>query len=97
MSARAIAASWLVTRLAMSLSAEGLARRRTRLWAALRPALRRTPALAPFADGPLAEVPITDVPALRADYGRWNSLGCSHAQIHAAALDAALDARPHGG
>jgi hypothetical protein len=84
----AIAASWLATRLAMSRSAAGLARRRARLWSALRPALRGTPALAPFADGSLAEVPVTDVPDLRADYGRWNSLGCSHAQVHAAALDA---------
>jgi putative adenylate-forming enzyme len=88
MSASAIAASWLSTRLAMTRSAAGLARRRARLWAKLRPTLRRTPALAPFAEGPLAEVPITDVSDLRADYGRWNSLGCSHAQVHAAALDA---------
>lgn len=88
MSASAIAASWLGTRLAMTRSAEGLARRRARLWSKLRPALRRTPALAPFAEGPSAAVPITDVPDLRADYGRWNSLGCSHAQVHAAALDA---------
>lgn len=88
MSASTIAASWLATRLAMTRSAAGLARRRTRLWTALRPALRRTPALTPFAEGPLAAVPITEVAELRADYGRWNSLGCSHAQIHAAARDA---------
>jgi putative adenylate-forming enzyme len=88
MSASAIAASWLATRLAMTRSAAGLARRRAGLWSKLRPTLRRTPALAPFAEGSLAEVPITDVPDLRADYGRWNSLGCSHAQVHAAALNA---------
>ncbi|RYF92298.1 MAG: cell division protein FtsA [Caulobacteraceae bacterium] len=88
MSPKAIAASWLTTRLTMTQSAAGLARRRERLWTALRPALGRTPALAAFADGPLSAVPITEVAALRADYGQWNSLGCSHAEIHAAARDA---------
>ncbi len=88
MSPRAIAASWLATRLAMGRSAGGLARRRAGLWSALQPAIGRTPALAAFAGGPLSAVPITDVPTLRADYGRWNSLGCSHEEIHAAALEA---------
>lgn len=88
MLARAIATSWLATRLAMMRSAAGLARRRARLWSALRPALRKTPAMAAYAEGPLDEIPITDVAELRADYGRWNSLGRSHAEIHAAALDA---------
>lgn len=88
MSARGIAASWLTTRLAMRQSAAGLARRRQRLWKALQPALARTPALAAYAGGPLQAVPIADTADLRADYGRWNSLGCTHEAIHTAAQDA---------
>lgn len=88
MSTSAIAASWLATRLAMGRSSAGLARRRERLWRGFQPALRRTPALAAYAGRPLRDFPVTEVAALRADYGLWNSLGCSHDDLHAAALDA---------
>lgn len=88
MSTGAIAASWLATRLAMTQTSDGLAHRRARLWRALQPVLRRTPDLAAHAGKSLDSVPVTDVADLRADYGRWNSLGCSHAELHAAALDA---------
>jgi len=88
MSSRTIAASWLATRIAMGRSSAGLARGRARLWRRLQPALRHTPALASFAGRPLADFPITEIASLRADYGRWNSLGVSHDQLHAAALDA---------
>ena len=88
MKAAAIARSWATTRLAMVQSAEGLTRRRARLWRALRPVLRRTPFLAPHADMALDRMPVTDVAVLRADYGRWNSRGCSHEELHAAAADA---------
>ncbi len=88
MQAGAIFAAWLRTRLAMRASAEGLARRRERQWRALQPALRLTPALAAHAGGPLADFPIVEPAGIRADYGRWNSLGLSHEALHAAAADA---------
>src|SRR5688572_7595494 len=88
MTASGIATSWLATKIAMGQSAQGLARRREALWERLRSTLRQTPALAPFAEGTLRDVPITDAADLRADYGLWNSLGCSHEAVHAAARDA---------
>lgn len=84
----AIFRSWLATRLAMRASAVGLARRRERLWRELQPALARTPALAPYAGRPLSDFPIVEPAEIRADYGRWNSLGLPHEQLHSAAADA---------
>lgn len=88
MAASRIARAWLSTRLAMHRSPEAFARRRERLWRDLQPALHRTPALLPYAGGPLADVPVHEPATLRADYSRWNSLGCSHDQLHAAAAAA---------
>ncbi len=88
MTARPILLSWLATRIAMRRSPQGLARRRDRLWRELQPALRRTPALAAYAGQPLSAFPISDPAAVRADYSRWNSLGCSHDQLHQAAASA---------
>lgn len=65
----------------MSASAEALARGRARRWAALQPALARTPALAAHAGGALERFPVTDIADLRRDYGAWNSLGLSDAQL----------------
>lgn len=70
-----IAASWLRTRHAMSLSPNKLADHRARQWAKLQPALARTPVLATFAGKALDAFPVTSVDALRRDYGAWNSLG----------------------
>jgi putative adenylate-forming enzyme len=86
--AAAIARSWLTTRLAMAQETQGLAARRARLWRAFQPVMRRTPALAAHAGASLDRVPISEVAELRADYGRWNSRGLSHAELHAAAADA---------
>jgi putative adenylate-forming enzyme len=86
--AAAIGRSWLTTRLAMAQDAEGLAARRARLWRAFQPVMRRTPALAAHAEASLDRVPIVEVAELRADYGRWNSRGLSHTELHAAAADA---------
>lgn len=88
MSAAAIARSWAATRLAMAQDAQGLARRRARLWRAFRPVLGRTPALAAHVDAALDEVPVSDVAQVRADYGLWNSRGLGHAELHAAAAEA---------
>lgn len=88
MQANRVLASWLSTRSAMRFSADGLTRRRARLWQRLQPVLRRTPALAPHAGRPLSEVPIHEVADLRGDYGAWNSLGLSHEALHAAAVSA---------
>ena len=88
MRAAAIARAWATTRLAMAQDAQGLARRRAGLWRAFRPVMGRTPALAAYAGASLDGVPVTDAPQLRVDYGRWNSSGFSHAELHAAAADA---------
>lgn len=69
----------------MRLSPPRLEELSERKWRALQPALRTTPALAELAGKPLAQFPITDTADLRADYGRWNSLGLSHGQCTALA------------
>ena len=81
MRAERILASWLRTRRAMRFSPKQLARRRARLWQRLQPHLARTPALAPYAGQPLSAFPATDPATLRADYGAWNSLGLSDAEL----------------
>lgn len=88
MTARATFRSWLSTRVAMRRSASGLARRRARLWNDLQSALRDTPALAAHAGQPLSAFPVSDAAAVRADYARWNSLGCTHERLHEAAASA---------
>lgn len=65
--------------------AQRLAEGRARAWAALQPALARTPALAAFAGQPLERFPITDIADLRRDYGAWNTLGLSDAELRAMA------------
>ncbi|MFC4254357.1 hypothetical protein GRI97_02895 [Altererythrobacter xixiisoli] len=76
-----ILASWWRTRRAMRLSPTRLQRHRQQQWRALQPALRRTPALQAHAGGRLEDVPIVDVAEIRRDYGQWNSLGLTEAQI----------------
>ena len=83
-----IVAAWWRTRRAMRRSPNALAAGRARAWAALQPALARTPALAGFARAPLDNFPVTDITDLRADYGAWNSLGLSDAVLRAMADDA---------
>lgn len=73
--------SWWRTRRAMGMSPARLARWRQRQWQALQPALAATPALASHAGEPLSAFPVTDVADMRADYGRWNSLGLSDAAL----------------
>lgn len=77
--------SYARTRCAMAMSPERLARHRARQWAALKPALARTPALAGFAEQPLDRFPIVEPADLRADYGRWNSLSLTDAELRAMA------------
>jgi putative adenylate-forming enzyme len=84
-SSRAIFATWLSARMAIRQSAAGLARRRDAAWARMAPTLAATPALSDWAGHPLAGLPITDIADLRADYGRWNSLGLTHDALMAAA------------
>jgi putative adenylate-forming enzyme len=90
-----IVASWLRTRLAMRQTAPELARRREQLWQRLQPVLARTPALAAHAGQPLLQVPITDSADTRDNYGAWNSVGKSHAELRALA-DAAETGRSTG-
>ncbi len=73
--------SWWRTRRAMRMSPAQLSRWRQRQWQALQPALAATPALASHAGKPLSAFPVTDVADMRADYGRWNSLGLSDAAL----------------
>ena len=77
--------SWLRTRLAMRQAPGGLARLRARQWRELAPALVRNPALAALAGQDLAAFPITTTDQIRADYGRWNSVGLDHAELVALA------------
>ena len=72
----------------MTGSAATLAGRRARAWAAMAPVLAATPALARYAGWPIDQIPVIDPPDLRADYGRWNSIGASHAELSVAADDA---------
>lgn len=78
MQAERIISSWFRTRRAMRRSASGLRKNRERLWEALQPALRRTPALAAYAGKPLSQFPVTEIKDMRSDYGAWNSLGLDH-------------------
>ncbi|MFM5908081.1 MAG: hypothetical protein ACKOPO_10945 [Novosphingobium sp.] len=70
-------AAWWRTRRALRRTPAELAQHRAESWAALQPALARTPALAHHAGGPLEEFPITDIADMRLDYAAWNSLGLS--------------------
>ncbi|MWV28923.1 cell division protein FtsA [Aurantiacibacter rhizosphaerae] len=80
-----IIAAWWRTRRAMRRSPAALAAGRARAWAALQPALARTPALASFTGGEIEDFPITDIADVRRDYGLWNSLGLSDATLRAMA------------
>jgi putative adenylate-forming enzyme len=81
----AMVSSYIRTRLLMGASAAGLAGHRGKLWRRLAPVLAATPALKAYAGASLDEVPIVTPADIRADYGRWNSLGLSQDQLHAAA------------
>jgi putative adenylate-forming enzyme len=81
----AAVSSYIQTRMLMKASAQALQRHRTTLWQRLAPTLAATPALQAYAGRNLDEIPIVTPADLRADYGRWNSLGLSHDQLHAAA------------
>jgi putative adenylate-forming enzyme len=85
MGAERVFTAWLQTKRAMSMLAPALKRRRGRLWRDLQPALSRTPALAGFHGMALAEYPITEPNELRADYGKWNSVGKTDADLRALA------------
>lgn len=85
MQSSAILASILRTRRAMRMTAPELARRRDRQWAALQPALRRTPALADLAGKEPGAFPIVTPADMRRDYGAWNSLGLDHHRLCRAA------------
>jgi len=69
----------------MRLSADALAQVRERQWAALQPALRKTPALAAFAGGVLDDFPVVTPSDIRRDYEAWNSLGLDHDRLCRAA------------
>lgn len=83
-----IAAAWLDTRLAMRLDADAMGRRRERLWEAMRPVLRDTPALREHAGRAIRDVPVTDPATMRADVAAWNSAGIGEAEAMAAAARA---------
>lgn len=85
--------AWAGARRAMRMDADRLTRRRAGLWEGLRPALARTPALARLAGGPLRDYPVVTAAEVRADYGRWNSLGLSDAAVRSAAADAEAGGR----
>lgn len=80
--------AWLDTRRRMRADPAGLARHRSRLWTRLQPTLARTPALAMLAGRELADFPIVTPAEIRADYGRWNSLGLTDAALREAAARA---------
>lgn len=75
----------------MGRSAHGLAAGRSRLWRSLQAALAKTPALAACAGQPLARFAITDPAQMRGDYGAWNSVKLSQAELCALA-----DTAEHG-
>jgi putative adenylate-forming enzyme len=77
--------SYVRTRMLMMASTQGLHRNRLTLWRRLAPVLAATPALKAYAGGNLDDFPIVTPADIRTDYGRWNSLGLSHDQLHAAA------------
>ncbi|WP_149037644.1 cell division protein FtsA [Sphingopyxis macrogoltabida] len=85
MQSSAILASILRTRRAMRMTAPELARQRDRQWAALQPALRRTPALADLAGKEPGAFPVVAPADMRRDYGAWNSLGLDHDRLCRAA------------
>lgn len=93
MRTNAVLASWWRTKRAMRLSASDLVQLRARKWEALQPAIAATPALAEFAGRPLSDFPITEPAHIRADYGRWNSLGFSHGALTALAEASEADAQ----
>jgi len=72
-----IAAAYLRTRLeaARLIDRETLTAHQQRLWRRLAPALRRTPALAHLAGGPLAAFPVVEPAEIRSDFAARNSLG----------------------
>jgi putative adenylate-forming enzyme len=90
----AMVASLMRTHCLMRASSQGLARHRARLWRRFQPTLAATPALKPHLGADLAEIPIVTPDIIRADYGRWNALGLTHQQLHAAAE--ANEAAGHG-
>lgn len=77
--------AWWRTRRAMRLPPVRLEHLRHAKWRALQSTLLATPALAEHAGKPQAEFPITEPVAMRADYGRWNSLGLTHGECVALA------------
>ncbi len=79
----------------MHMSRADLAALRARLWHKLQPALARTPALADCSGRALDKIPVTEMTAMRADYGAWNSLGISDAVLRDMA-DAAEQGKANG-
>ncbi|NIJ37146.1 putative adenylate-forming enzyme [Sphingopyxis panaciterrae] len=85
MRSSATIASIMRTRRALRMSADGLARLRERQWAALQPALQKTPALAAWAGRAPDAFPVVIPADMRRDYGAWNSLGLDHDRLCGAA------------
>lgn len=60
-------------------------RRQARLWSAMVPVVRRTPAVRALAGRPLTDFPIMRPEALREGFDAWNTLGLTRAGAEAAA------------
>lgn len=88
--------SYVRTRRAMGFSPQRLAAHRLAQWRLLQDALARTPALAVHVGKPLAEFPMVSQAQLRTDYGHWNSLGLTDAELRTMA-DAAERGETAGG
>jgi putative adenylate-forming enzyme len=82
-----VASSYLRTKWLMRFSRRGLKQHRGELWRRFASVMATTPALRDYVGAPLDALPIITPADIRADYGRWNSLGLSHDELHAAALD----------
>ena len=71
----AILKAWADARVTHPHNRTAITARQHRLWRRMKPALTRTPALAPLAGRPLEVFPIIDAHELREDFAAWNSLG----------------------
>lgn len=88
MSRLATLSAWVDTMMAARMDGTRLARRRARLWEAMRPHLARTPALHVHASSMPHDIEPVSPSVMRADVGRWNSAGIGHDEAMAAALEA---------
>jgi putative adenylate-forming enzyme len=86
----AILAAWADTRFAAWRLTDraAVARRQARLWRALAPTLRRTPALSALAGRPFGDFPGVTPATLRENFAAWNTLGLSEFDAFTAASNA---------